>query len=158
MADLNDPDKQDAPQPALLRKKNIRPPSLVKPTDPVSSRPTGEKPLGPPVKPLIPSTPVTPSKLAAHALDPTPVKRDVPPEVREETPRIADPPEATATMSDISPMGRQRIGARPLGAPPAQVAKRPAPELVESVSTLFCWALLCVSAALLTIQLWTYFS
>ncbi|HEV8423389.1 MAG TPA: hypothetical protein VGQ40_08595, partial [Chthoniobacterales bacterium] len=94
MADLNDPDEQDVPQPPLPRKKNIRPPSLVKPTDPAPSRPTGEKPLGPPVKPLIPSTPVTPSKLAAHALDPTPVKPDVPPEIREETVHTAYPPKA----------------------------------------------------------------
>jgi hypothetical protein len=110
------------------------------------------------VKSLIPSTAVTSSKLAGHALDPTPVKRDVPPAVRAETARTAYPPKAAAAMSDIHPVGTPRIGARPVGAPPPQVAKQPAPELVESVSTLFCWALLCVSAALLTIQLWTYFS
>ena len=42
--------------------------------------------------------------------------------------------------------------------PPASVAKPLSPGLVESVPMPFCWALLGVSALVLIIQLWTYFS
>ena len=41
---------------------------------------------------------------------------------------------------------------------PGTVANPPPPALLDAVPTQFCWALLGVSALLLLIQIWIYFS
>jgi hypothetical protein len=87
----------------------------------------------------VPSTP-------AELSDSNRVEHDLPGKLDKEIAHVVDAPVKEGIA--MSETGSTKS---------APVAKPRPTELVESVPMLFCWALLGVSALLLTIQLWTYF-
>jgi hypothetical protein len=87
---------------------------------------------------------------------------DPPGAPRKETARIGATP-AAPMKSTVKPNRIPSPSLLPSGgairtAPSPEVAKPLAPRLVESLSPRLCWVLLGLSALILLIQLWTYFS
>ncbi|MGI8432587.1 MAG: hypothetical protein ACR2MW_09915 [Chthoniobacterales bacterium] len=114
--------------------------------------------------PSVPA-PTAPLPLAATKLPvppprPTVGDRTAAASPRKETARIGATPDspmkATVRLGTTQPLNIPPVGA--IRTMPAPVAPVPPVALVESVPATFCWALLGVSALILLIQLWTYFS
>jgi len=111
--------------------------------------------------PLISSIPPSPPPATSlgGTLGATPIAPAGP---RKETARIGMAPDtpmkSTVKLTPIQPppLGPAVGGIRTT--PPPEVANPLSPGLVESVPTQLCWALVGISALILLIQLWTYFS
>ncbi|MGH8092779.1 MAG: hypothetical protein ACREIF_04840 [Chthoniobacterales bacterium] len=117
-------------------------------------------PVRPPaISPASASPP--PLKPAEPSLGTVPVNRGPEAGPRKETARIAltadSPTKATVKLPD-QPASVPPAGVIHAPAPPSAVARPRASGLLESVPMRLCWALLGVSALILLIQLWTYFS
>jgi neural Wiskott-Aldrich syndrome protein len=167
MADLNEPREESVqitPSPRTEDAAAKRPPAPIRPPAIPSSIPlapsAGLKPPVPPPAPVPKS--VAPPLKAASALPGTvPVSPSPQVGPQKETVRVAplvdSPMKATVKLPPIRTPSAPAAGLiRP--APPTSVANLPKPGLIEAVPMQFCWALLGVSALLLFIQLWTYFS
>ena len=177
MADLNEPKKETVPITPSLRTEDaaakrrpaspiarppapVRPPPAILPANP-SAPPAGVTP------PVAPSTPMPkspgPSPKAAFSPSSGTVPASRGPQVgpEKETVRAA-PPGDSPMKATVKQTPIRHPGAPPAGviraALPPSVANSPKPGLIEAVPTQFCWALFGVSALLLFIQLWTYFS
>ena len=167
MADLNEPREepvQITPSPRTEDAAAKRPPAPIRPPAiPPSiplTPPEGSKPPVPPPAP-VPKSAAPPLKTASALPGTVPVRRSPQVGPERETVRVAPPVDspmkATVKLTPVRPPSAPPAGViRP--APPTSVANLPKPGLIEAVPTQFCWALLGVSALLLLIQLWTYFS
>jgi hypothetical protein len=167
MADLNDPSEESVqmtPSPRTEDATAKRPPALIRPPAlspaiPLTP-PAGSKPPVPPPTP-VPKPAAPPLKTASVLPGTVPVSRSPAVGREKETirvdPLVDSPMKATVKLTPLRTPSAPPAGVVRL-APPTLVANLPKPGLIEAVPTQFYWALLGVSALLLCIQLWTYFS
>ena len=157
MADMNEPKKETVPNtPPRRRPPTIPPaplaqaptPAIPTPEVAIPPSPAPPKPVPQRPAPLAPSLGATPASRPAHAGS------------GKETARIADSAmKATVRLGAIqAPTAPARAGIRATAPPAVEVATPALAGLADSVPIALCWGLLSVSALLLLIQLWSYFS
>jgi hypothetical protein len=139
MADPNDPKNEPVRITAPPRPETKAPGSAAESREPVRIN----LPARPPARPAPPPGPTVPAN---------------PSGLKKETARVGAPipPAAPVQMKKTQPLVTMPESTAPPSVP-LTVTSEPAP-VIESVSMSLCWAVLGVSAVILIIQIWNYFS
>jgi hypothetical protein len=143
MADPNDPKIEPVRITAPPRPETKAPDSAAESREPVRIN----LPARPPARPAPPPGPTVPASPSGLKKETARVGAPIPPENK---------PEAPVQMKKTQPLVTMPESTAPPSVP-LTVTSEPAP-VIESVSMPLCWGVLGVSAVILIIQIWNYFS